>query len=187
MSPRRTNLRKLLEPPKIKGYKPFGSEISPTNEPVYLLFEEYEALKLCDYDRMNHHQASELMNVSRPTFTRIYASVRQKLATAFVEGRTISIEGGKVYFDSSWYSCNSCRCHFNNPDASNTIECCPLCGSDKIKPEQGELDVCQSNIAELDLCVCPKCGYEIQHQHGNPCKQEPCPKCNAPMHRKRKP
>jgi predicted DNA-binding protein (UPF0251 family) len=187
MSPRRTNWRKLVEPPKIKGFKPYGPEINTLSEPVFLLFEEYEALKLCDYDQMNHHQASAVMNVSRPTFTRIYASARQKMATAFVEGRTISIEGGKVYFDSSWYLCESCRCHFNNPDATNTIECCPLCGSDKIRPAQEELDVCQSNNAEFDQCVCPKCGYEKQHQFGNPCAQEPCPNCNALMRRKRKP
>ena len=73
---------------------------------INLLYEEYEALRLCDYSMENHNRASEIMEVSRPTFTRIYASARQKLASAFVEGRQIVIEGGKVYFDSDWHICN---------------------------------------------------------------------------------
>jgi hypothetical protein len=50
------------------------------------------------------------MGVSRPTYIRIYASALQKIAKAFVEGRLIFIEGGKVYFDSDWYRCNTCEC-----------------------------------------------------------------------------
>jgi hypothetical protein len=69
------------------------------------------------------------MGVSRPTFTRIYASARQKIANAFVEGKQISIEGGKVYFDSDWYQCQSCGCYFNNPEKDIKVEACPLCGA----------------------------------------------------------
>jgi predicted DNA-binding protein (UPF0251 family) len=129
MSPRLKTLRKVLNPPVIKGFRPYGngSELRDT-EPVNLLFEEYEALRLCDYDRSNHYNASVIMGVSRPTFTRIYASALQKISVAFVEGRQISIEGGKVYFDSDWYRCSSCRCYFNNPQKNMVIENCPLCG-----------------------------------------------------------
>jgi predicted DNA-binding protein (UPF0251 family) len=131
MSPRHKRLRKVITPPVIKGYKPYGPDISQAHtEPVILLFEEYEALKLCDYDMYNHEQASRAMHVSRPTFTRVYATARQKIAKAFVEGRPISIEGGKVYFDSDWYHCQSCHCYFNNPEMDKKIEACPLCGSD---------------------------------------------------------
>ena len=142
MSPRNKKLRKVITPPVIKGYKPYGPNISLTqSEPVLLLFEEYEALKLCDYDMMNHEKASRLMQVSRPTFTRVYAKARQKIAKAFVEGRQISIEGGKVYFDSDWYHCQSCHCYFNNPEMELKIEKCPLCGSSNFSgydPEQNE-------------------------------------------------
>jgi len=85
-----------LNPPSIKGFKPYGLDSEGTAaEPVTVLFEEYEALRLSDYDSLNHHQASVMMGVSRPTFTRIYASALQKIAVAFVEGRQITIEGGK--------------------------------------------------------------------------------------------
>ena len=76
---------------------------------------------------LNHHQASLLMSVSRPTLTRIYSSARKKVAEAIVMGKQIIIEGGKVYFDSEWYSCNNCGCYFNNPDKMNDISECPLC------------------------------------------------------------
>jgi predicted DNA-binding protein (UPF0251 family) len=133
MSPRLKTLRKVLSPPLIKGFKPYGNiNANPGAEPVNLLFEEYEALRLCDYDRCNHHRASVIMGVSRPTFTLIYASALQKISIAFVEGRQISIDGGKVYFDSDWYRCLSCQCYFNNPEKQVLIEKCPLCGHDRI-------------------------------------------------------
>jgi uncharacterized protein len=133
MSPRNKTLRKVVNPPPVKGFKPFGGEAGPSkSEPVTLLFEEYEALRLCDYDHLSQLQASELMGVSRPTLTRIYASALQKIATAFVEGRMIAIKGGKVYFDSDWYHCKACRCYFNNPDKDLKMSNCPLCGSGDI-------------------------------------------------------
>ena len=101
MSPRVKLIRKVLNPPLIAGFKPYGPESANHNqEPVFLLYEEYEALRLCDYDNYNHLNASVIMGISRPTFTRIYSSTRRKIAQAFVEGRQISIEGGNVYFDS---------------------------------------------------------------------------------------
>lgn len=132
--PRLKRTRRVSNPPVIKGFKPYGSLLTQqAADPVYLLLEEYEALRLCDYDKCNHDSASEIMNVSRPTFTRIYAAARQKIAMAFVEGRMISIEGGKVYFDSDWYFCDHCGCTFNNPEKGNEVYNCPLCGSTKVK------------------------------------------------------
>jgi uncharacterized protein len=123
MSPRNKRLRKVLNPPAIKGLKPYGPEVDENKTSVVtLLFEEYEALRLCDYDKFNHHQACVIMGVSRPTFTRIYAAARQKIAKTLVEGSQLSIEGGKVYFDSDWYHCSNCTCYFNNPEKDKTIE-----------------------------------------------------------------
>jgi len=33
-------------------------------------------------------------------------------------------------------------------------------------------------------CICPKCGYEIEHQRGIPCYEIECPKCGAKMEKK---
>jgi predicted DNA-binding protein (UPF0251 family) len=84
MSPRIKRIRKVLDLPAIKGFKPYGLESNNRKkESVTLLYEEYEAMRLCDFDMYNHHNASIIMNVSRPTFTRIYASARKKVAKAF--------------------------------------------------------------------------------------------------------
>jgi predicted DNA-binding protein (UPF0251 family) len=133
MSPRSKAPRKVSEIPLIKGYKPYGGK--GNKKPVgivNLLLEEYEALKLSDYEHRNHKDAALEMGVSRPTFTRIYAAGLAKLAEAFVEGKGIVIEGGHVYFDSDWYFCKKCNCRFNNPGKITEPDYCPLCGAGTI-------------------------------------------------------
>ncbi len=186
MSPRLKRIRKVVNPPVIKGFKPYGPESKILNkEPINLLYEEYEALRLCDFDLMNHYQASIEMGVSRPTFTRIYASVRQKIAQAFVEGRQISIEGGKVYFDSDWFHCPTCNCFFNNPEKETQIEACPLCGNSHINEYDYDNTYEDEPHKKCDIFyVCPRCGFKQKHQHGISCKHEICPNCQTVMNKK---
>ncbi|HXK74737.1 MAG TPA: DUF134 domain-containing protein [Bacteroidales bacterium] len=141
MAPRRKRMRRIFNIPTIKGFKPYGNSCSQKGkrELISLFYEEYEALRLCDYEKLTHAQACRLMQISRPTFTRIYASAREKIATAFVEGKQMIIEGGKVYFDSEWYRCSDCSCHFNHPDKEAIIENCPLCHSTNFHKVESEL------------------------------------------------
>lgn len=177
--------RKVTSPPVIKGFKPYGGDTGNSRkEAVTLHFEEYEALRLCDYDMYNHHQASGLMGVSRPTFTRIYASARMKIAKALAEGRQLEIEGGKVYFDSDWYRCEECGCHFNRPDKTIEPEECPLCGSKRFIQHKEDDAVGAESRKSADECVCPRCGYSRKKQLGVPCRNEVCPTCNTPLIRK---
>ena len=84
MSPRIKTLRKVLNPPVIKGFKPYGAASQKQNSGIVtMLYEEYEAIRLCDYDMLNHYQASVMMGVSRPTFTRIYAAALKKNSKSF--------------------------------------------------------------------------------------------------------
>jgi rRNA maturation endonuclease Nob1 len=134
---------------------------------------------------MNHHQASVIMNVSRPTLTRIYARARQKIAEAMVKGWRIIIEGGKIYFDSDWFECSSCSCFFNNPDKQQEITGCPLCGSKDVSVvEQDPEETGETAARCSDICICRGCGYEQPHGFGRPCRDEVCPKCGSGMMRK---
>lgn len=190
MSPRFKRLRKVLNPPPVKGFKPYGPDIEKKDysNPVVLLIEEYEALRLCDYDMCNHNKASVIMNVSRPTFTRVYASARKKIAKAFVEGKQIAIEGGKIYFDSDWYHCKKCSCYFNNPERDKEIKNCPLCGSDQtLNFDFGNSEHYLEEKQCEEYCFCPNCGFEQKHMHGEPCNQTICPECNNRMKRKGSP
>lgn len=190
MSPRNKMLRKVLSPPVIKGFRPFGGIAeSQTLTPVNLLFEEYEALRLCDYDMYNHHHASEIMGISRPTFTRIYAEARRKIARALVEGCTISIEGGKVYFDSDWYTCSDCHCYFNNPEKDKSVNACPLCGSMNVNAAASDAESIDAHVSHgcHDLCICPQCGFKDAHQSGMPCSNAVCPTCGSHLKRQGSP
>ena len=130
--PRRKIWRKVINPPRFRGFTPLGME-SP-GHPVVLGFEEVEALRLCDFDGYHHAEASRIMDVSRPTFARIYEEARRKVALAFVTGSPILFEGGKVYYDSDWFECRSCRCRFNRIDPFESEVRCGLCGSAEVDP-----------------------------------------------------
>lgn len=125
--PRRRKHRKVVAPPGFKGYKPYGNG-SSVNGSVELLYEEYEAIKLADYDLMNHLTASELMGVSRPTFARIYESARRKIAKALVETKEIIAVYGNAVMDESWHICSDCHARFNIPETVSS-QICPLCNS----------------------------------------------------------
>jgi predicted DNA-binding protein (UPF0251 family) len=129
--PRPKRNRKISNPPHFKGFMPVGTD--DDGKPVVLHLEEYEAIRLCDFELREQVEAASLMEVSRPTFTRIYESARRKIANAFVAGKPIIFEGGKVYFDSDWFICQSCNCMFSNPLKNETITYCALCGSASIE------------------------------------------------------
>jgi len=125
--PRRRRLRRVVAPPGFKGFKPYGNRNTKQN-PVELHYEEYEAIKLADYDSLNHLQACEIMGVSRPTFARIYAKARQKIALALVESREIITVFGHAFLDKEWFQCASCHSKFTIPKTIKRAEC-PLCHS----------------------------------------------------------
>lgn len=131
-------IRRMTSIPAISGFKPYGDTVASfKKDAVFLLCEEYEALKLNDYEKCNQCEAAAIMQVSRPTFTRIYLSARQKIAAAFIEGRQIIIEGGKVQYDQNWYSCNDCKCSFNKMEEIPIK--CPLCRSKNIQEYSSEI------------------------------------------------
>ena len=115
--------RRIQMAPHFQGFKPQGVQCTDAAE-VNITFEEYEALNLCDYELLTQAEAAKLMNISRPTFTRIYESVRRKIAKAFVEGGCIHFEEGNVSI-VQWYKCEQCKITFTSTDGSEPS--CPLC------------------------------------------------------------
>lgn len=99
--------RKICNPPKMKGFRPFG--IPPCKSgSIKLKFEEYESIRLVNYESLDQDQAAKQMNVSRPTFTRIYNKALKQIAKSFVEGKAIEIEGGNYQLEKDWYRCKKC-------------------------------------------------------------------------------
>jgi DNA-directed RNA polymerase subunit RPC12/RpoP len=97
-----------------------------------LQLEEYEAIRLIDYEGLIHEQAAAKMQVSRPTFTRIYEQARKKLATALVEGRSFLIEGGEIELSGVHYLCEECQHKFIRETEEQQANTCPDCGSERI-------------------------------------------------------
>ena len=130
--PRRKRLRKVVAPPGFRGYRPYGSR-SGDNSHIDLLYEEFEAIKLADYQLLNHQEAAVLMGISRPTFARIYESARRKIAKALVETREIRSVFGNVQLDQTWFICGDCHARFTIPPALKEIQC-PVCRSAHVEP-----------------------------------------------------
>jgi uncharacterized protein len=99
--------RKVGSPPLMKGFKPYGIPMCKI-ETIRLSFEEYESVRLVNYEMMMQESAAELMNISRPTLTRIYNKALKTIARAFIEGKAIEIEGGNYELEDDWYRCRKC-------------------------------------------------------------------------------
>jgi len=188
MSPRRKRFRRVGSPPVLRGLKPIGVPFIETDM-ITVLFDEYEALRLIDYENLFHEEAANLMNVSRPTFTRIYNSCLKKIARGLAEGKSIIIEGGEVEFDKQWYRCNDCNIIFHYP--RNKKPECTNCHSkntehiNKSIRDWREKKFITKNKTEIkEYCVCTNCNYKEPHERGIPCFTKTCPDCNIPLVRK---
>jgi len=105
--PRPPRNRKVCTPPKMTGFKPYGLN-KCSSQPIILSYDEFEGLKYINYDNLQQGEAAAKMEISRPTFSRLYQSALKKIATAFVEGKTIEIEGGNIQFTNEWLRCRIC-------------------------------------------------------------------------------
>ncbi len=173
MKGRPQTVRKISFVPVISGFKPYGGKVNEENlESVFLLYEEYEALRLSDYEKYSQCESASIMGVSRPTFTRIYMKSREKIAQAFIEGRRIIVEGGKVELDGGWYICNHCKAIFSMKEEEQT---CALCGSDELNryelPEQSS--VVQRTNKENDNFVQGK--HHLRKRKGRSCGRRNTP------------
>ncbi len=138
--PNRRRYRKITMPPSMEGFKPFGIPVRKTGQ-VVLLFEEYEAIRLCDYENLTQEESAVRMNISRPTFTRLYNKARKTIAKAFIEGKSVVIHGGTYITDDYWFRCFDCN---ETTVTLKPIKQCRKCDSDNIiqisiKPDNEKL------------------------------------------------
>ena len=83
--------RRICEKPAYDCFAPEG--IAP-NEKVILTLDEYEVIRLIDYEKQTHAQCAKQMGISRSTVTDIYENARVKIADSLVHGKTLQIAGG---------------------------------------------------------------------------------------------
>ena len=85
--------RRVWFEPFATYYKPAGIPL-PSLQEVVLTMDEFESIRLKDYEGLDQTGAAKRMGISQPTFQRIYESARKKIADAIVNGKAIRIEGG---------------------------------------------------------------------------------------------
>ena len=105
--PRPKAKRDICDLPKHDTFAP-EDIIAKEFEVIVLMLDEYEAVRLSDFEGLYQDDASKLMNISRATFGRVLSSARSKIAEALVLGKILRIEGGVVQKKSKT-KCNNCR------------------------------------------------------------------------------
>lgn len=128
--PRPKKKRLVYEPPIFSDFKPIGVPGSRLNTEL-LGLDEFEALRLADYQGMEHNEAAEEMEISRPTFTRLIEAARKKMAVFIVEGKRLQIEGGQVHFRGNIMQCHDCG-HLIKTKFDKEITTCPSCSSSNL-------------------------------------------------------
>jgi predicted DNA-binding protein (UPF0251 family) len=139
--------------PEVTYFKPRGIPLVDMEE-VRLSIEEAEAVRLKDLEGLEQEQGAEKMNVSRPTFQRILASARQKIADALLNGKALRIEGGNFEFAPRRFKCvggHEWDVPVENPVDASPREC-PICKSVEISAllpvgkccrKEGQVRCCQ--------------------------------------------
>ena len=98
--PRPEKFRRICQKPVANYYKPRGIPLSAL-EHINLTLDEIEAVRLADLEGLYQEAAAQQMNVSRQTFGRIVDSAHKKIADALINGKALSIDGGKIELDNS--------------------------------------------------------------------------------------
>ena len=91
---RPSKYRRVCELPRNTGFGPVGMGRRLEKEIIYLTVDEYEVLRLMDYEGLNQIECANQMNVARSTVQRVYNVARKKLVTMLVEGSDLQIQGG---------------------------------------------------------------------------------------------
>lgn len=109
--PRPTKCRKVCSLPQRNLYGP----LNPTNldiEITLMSVDEYETIRLIDFEGLMQEECAKQMNVARTTVQRIYNDARKKLSQSLVNGNVLKIEGG------DYSLCNG------NGQSYGCIQCC---------------------------------------------------------------
>lgn len=109
---RPSRCRRVCAEPGCRGFVP---QTTGNVEEVVLTVDEYEVIRLIDYEKKTHEQCAAQMDVSRTTITETYERARFKIADSLVNGKALSISGGhyRVCRGSWEYGCGR-RCRWRS-------------------------------------------------------------------------
>jgi len=149
--PRPRLRRQVWFNPHTTYFKPAGVALRNLKE-ITLTIEEFEAIRLKDYEELDQEKAAKKMKISQPTFNRVLKTARKKIGEALVHGNAIRIQGGAFKMMQQ-----------------------PGMGRGRGRGQGAGFG------GPATSCVCTKCGSKTAKQRGVPCVTQKCPKCGAPM------
>jgi len=131
--------RKVCFVPGVTYFKPAGIPLRMLEENC-LSLEEMEAIRLRDLEHLEQQQCAERMNISRPTFQRVLASARKKIADSLLAGKALRIEGGNYELVASRFRCSSGH-EWETGDALGQYpRACPVCNTSNVLPTSTETE-----------------------------------------------
>ncbi len=103
--------RRVCREPQTLLFAPSGGK---NGNPVILAVDEYETIRLIDYEGLSQEKCAAHLDVARTTVQKIYDTARKKLASALVQGLSLKIEGGEYRLCSgNEDSCPRADCYKN--------------------------------------------------------------------------
>ena len=136
--PRPPRSRRVHGPPRFVSFKPAGVPRRML-EQVLLRVDQFEALRLADYEKLSQADAAEAMGISPATFSRLIESARYSLAQAIIEGKRLDIEGGAVDYVHTLQRCEDCgdealiELKSGKTAGKNSSHPCRHCGSENVE------------------------------------------------------
>ena len=119
--------RSVQRPPLYSNFKPTGVR-GASLQTTELALDEFEAVRLADYEGLDHAESAEQMGISRSTFSRLVDKARHKIAHFIIDGRHLQIEGGNIHFQGNLLQCHGCGRIFNVA-FNEEVNRCPSCES----------------------------------------------------------
>ncbi len=92
--------RNICGTPDNNYFKPRGMPTVDLEE-VVLNLDEFEAIRLADYEQLYQEEAAIKMNISRQTFGRIINEAHRKIADVLINAKALKIEGGNITLDET--------------------------------------------------------------------------------------
>lgn len=85
--------RKVCKMPDSNMFGPLEANLNEEGI-VKMTVDEYETIRLIDYEGFSQEECARQMNVGRTTAQGIYTEARKKLADVLVNSKSLLIEGG---------------------------------------------------------------------------------------------
>ena len=130
--PRRKRHRLVTKEPPVSVYKPAGIPVMELEE-ILISIDEFEALRLADFEGLSQRDASTAMQISQPTFNRVLSSARSKVASGLVQGYVLRIEGGRYRLADGTGILECIDCGASADMSSEDKSSCPKCGSTRLR------------------------------------------------------